>query len=244
MASEHRSGRLSASIVRSIARRVRDRVGGGPTGDRLDTHNDTAFAVLADEGEGGFSRVGASLVAAWEVGITDLARVLEPRLERGEKNRLTERLSDSLVPTQQPLNDARRDFAEAVRTGLQAGLGSGRLSDATAGPTAVLQRLGAGVADGWGKTTGYMSPLWDALPGDDLSDRFAAIGPRLQQLFDDEAARFAAAMAALPQGQDLQNDIIDACDAWYQACSRGVEVIVYDGRTLLVEAGKLLPERS
>ncbi|RME27771.1 MAG: hypothetical protein D6798_03810 [Deltaproteobacteria bacterium] len=219
-------------------------MGGGPTGDRLDTHNDTAFAVLAEEGEGGFSRVGAALVSAWEVGITDLARVLEPRLERDVKNRLTERLSDALVPTQQPLNDARRRFAEAVRTGLQAGLASGRLTDATAPPVAVLQGLGAEVAAGWVRTTDYMAPLWEALPSDDLAERFGAIGPRLQQLFDEEAARFADAMAALPQGHDLQNDIIDACDVWYQACSRGVEITVYDGRTILVEAGRLLPERT
>ncbi len=238
MSHDRQPGRL-----RSLARRVKGRLTGASatTGDVLGAHNDRAFALLSEEGEGAFQRVGASLVGAWEVGITDLARALEPRLETAAKNRLTERLSDGLVPTQQPLNDAKRDFGAAVRKGLQTGLQSGRLTDATAAPTAVLAALGSQVEVGWGKSAAYLAPLWETLPGDDLADRFTALGGRLRDMMDTEAQRFADAMAALPGGHDLDTEIVAATDVWYQKVSVGIELIVYDGRTLLVQAAEQLP---
>lgn len=233
--------------LRQLARRVKGRLGGGarPAGDRFGPDRDVAFAVLAEEGESAFNRVGASLVGAWEVGITDLARALEPRLATAAKNKLTERVSDALVPSQQPLNDGRHGFAGAVKAGTQAALRSARLADAWAPAVALLEGLGAATAAGWVKTTDYMGPLWEALPKDgDPRGHYLAQGPRLQALLDEAAAEFRGAMMALPQQSDLERAIRDAMDAWYARVSKGVEIIVYDGRSVMVQAAERLPKKT
>lgn len=232
--------------LRGIAQRVKGRLAGAalPVGDGFGPERDLAFAVLEEEGDSAFQRVGASLVGAWEVGITDLARALEPRLQTAVKSRLTERLSDALVPTQQPLQDAKHTFSTAVKQGTQAGLRSGRMADATAPAVAVMAGLGDALATGWGKSTDYLGPLWDALPGDDLQERYAGLGERLRSLFDDQAERYARAMSALPEQTDLDAAVRDAMDQWYGKVSVGIEIIVYDGRTIMVDAASLLPLKS
>ncbi len=233
--------------LRQLARKVRGRLGPGgrPVGDAFDSHRDVAFAVLAEEGDSAFQRVGASLVGAWEVGITDLARALEPRLQNAAKNKLTERLSDALVPTQQPLNDAKHAFGQAVTEGTQAALRSGRLADAWAPSLRILQGLGRKTAEGWAKSTDYIGPLWEALPGEgDPRQRFGALGARLEGLLDEAAAEWQRTMNELPQQADLQRAIRDATEAWYAKVSVGIEMIVYDGRTVLVQAAEKLPRKS
>lgn len=232
--------------LRSIAHKVRGRLGAGegPVADgRFGAHNDKAFAVLAEEADGAFQRVGASLVGAWEVGITDLARALEPRLPSAEKGRLTERLSDALVPTQQPLQDGKKRFASAVQKGAREGLQSGQLADAVRAPVQSLQGLGAELAQGWQKTTTYLGPLFEALPDPELPQRFAAVGPTLQALLDEEARRFAEAVTQLQTRGDLEAGLRAAMEDWYQKVSVGLEIRVYEGRNLLVKAAERLPRR-
>jgi|GEM_PF-3431956 len=236
----------SLGRLRSLAHRVRTRL--DPRGEFAGTgfgpHRDLAFAVLEEEGEGAFQRAGASLVGAWEVGITDLARVLEPRLQSAAKNKLTERLSDALVPTQQALQDGKRAFSTAVKSGTQRGLQTGQLADATAPVVAALRALGPQVAQGWSKTGGYLDLLWQALPqGSRVQVDYAAIGPRLESLFQDEAERFAQAMQALPEQRSLEAGLREAMETWYGKVSVGIEILVYDGRTVLVQAAELLPLR-
>lgn len=237
--------------LRSIAHKVRDRLGaaeggkpgGGAADGRFGPHNDKAFAVLAEEADGCFQRVGASLVGAWEVGITDLARALEPRLPSAEKARLTERLSDALVPTQQPLQDGKKRFASAVQQGAREGLQSGRLADALRAPVASLQGLGAEMAQGWQKTTTYLGPLFEALPEPELAQRFATVGPTLQALLDEEGQRFADAVQQLEHKGDLEAGLRLAIEDWYQKVSVGLEIRVYEGRNHLVKAAEKLPRR-
>lgn len=237
----------SLGRLRHLARKVRGKLGGRPAnvGDHFGPDNDVAFAVLEEEGDAAFQRVGASLVGAWEVGITDLARVLEPRLESAAKYKLTERLSDSLVPTQQPLQDAKHAFSAAVKKGAQAGLKSGRLADAVAPAVTMVDGLADPVAKGWQKSAEYMQPLWETLPdGARVKADYAALGGRLQALLAEQAGVFRQAMAALPGQPDLERGIRDAMEAWYAKVSVGIELIVYDGRTLLVKAAERLPVRS
>lgn len=237
----------SIGRLRNLARRVKGRLGGHPAvvGEGFGPERDVAFAVLEEEGDGAFQRVGASLVGAWEVGITDLARALEPRLATAAKNKLTERLSDALVPTQQPLQDAKHSFSAAVKKGTQAALKSGRLADATAPTVVMMDGLGAPIAQGWAKTTEYLAPLWTALPdGAQVQAAWSALGPRLQALLDEQAATYRAAMAALPRQPELEPAIRLAMDEWYTKVSVGIEMIVYDGRTLLVQAAERLPTKG
>ncbi|MCK6503113.1 hypothetical protein L6R53_06915 [Myxococcota bacterium] len=236
----------SLGRIRHLARKVRGRLGGRPAtiGDHFGPDNDVAFAVLEEEGDAAFQRVGASLVGAWEVAITDLARALEPRLESAAKYKLTERLSDSLVPTQQPLQDAKHQFASAVKKGAQAGLKSGRLADAVAPAVAMVDGLAVPVGKGWQKSTDYMQPIWDALPdGAAAKADFGALGPRLQALLEEQARVYRQALEDLPRQPDLERAIRDAMEAWYAKVSVGIELIVYDGRTVLVRAAERLPTR-
>lgn len=232
--------------LRQLARKVRGRLGSGgrAVGDRFGSDRDVAFAVLAEEGDSAFQRVGASLVGAWEVGITDLARALEPRLQNAAKNKLTERLSDALVPTQQPLNDAKHAFGQAVKEGTQAGLRSGRLVDAWAPSMHILEGLGAKTVEGWEKSTNYIDPLWAVLPADgDPKARFGQLGARMGALLDEAAAEWRQAMTNLPLQPDLERAIRDATEAWYAKVSVGIEMIVYDGRNVLVHAAEKLPRK-
>ena len=232
--------------LRRLAHTVRARLnrGAGETGGDFGPERDLAFAVLEEEGEGAFQRVGASLVGAWEVGIADLARAMEPRLDADAKNRLIERLSDALVPTQQPLQDAKSAFSQAVKTGTQQGLQSGRLSDAYGPAVAVLQDLGAQLAAGWARTNHYLASLWEVLPqGAQVQIQYGDLGQRLQALFDHEADRFAQAMTELPRQRSLEVSLRDAMDTWYAKVSVGVEILIYDGRTLMVDAANRLPLR-
>lgn len=233
--------------LRQLARKVRGRLGSGgrPVGDRFGSDRDVAFAVLAEEGDSAFQRVGASLVGSWEVGITDLARALEPRLQNAAKNKLTERLSDALVPIQQPLNDAKHSFGLAVTEGTQAALRSERLADAWAPSLRILQGLGSQTAAGWAKSTEYIGPLWEALPAEgEPRQQFGALGARIERLMDEAAADWQGVMNDLPQQSDLQRVIRDATDAWYGKVSVGIEMIVYDGRTVLVQAAEKMPRKA
>lgn len=232
--------------LRNIAHRVKGRLGGtaAAVGDGFGPQRGLALAVLEEEGDSAFARAGASLVGAWEVGITDLARALEPRMQTSAKNKLTERVSDALVPTQQPLQDAKQAFSSAVKKGTQAGLKSGRLADAVAPSVAIMGGLGDAIGAGWVKSSDYLGPLWEALPGDDNKERYLALGPRLQTLLDEQAAVFASSMAALPQRSELEPAIREAMDEWYGKVSLGIEIIVYDGRTIMVEAARELPLKA
>lgn len=247
MSSSASSPGSSLGRLRHLARKVRGRLGGRPAtvGDHFGADNDVAFAVLEEEGDAAFQRVGASLVGAWEVAITDLARALEPRIESAAKYKLTERLSDSLVPTQQPLQDAKHQFASAVKKGAQAGLRSGRLADATAPAVAMIDGLAGPVGQGWQKSAEYMQPLWEALPdGARVKAEFQALGPRLVALLEEQARVYRQAMAELPGQPDLERGVRDAMEAWYAKVSVGIELIVYDGRTVLVRAAERLPARQ
>ncbi|MCB9777278.1 MAG: hypothetical protein H6742_01775 [Alphaproteobacteria bacterium] len=230
--------------LRGLARRVRDRVAGAgrDSGAGFDASQDMAFAVLQEEGDSAWQRVGASLVSAWEIGLTDTSRALAGRIPDDDRRRLVERISDALVPTQQPLNDAKAAFSRAVTDGTREGLAAGRLDVATAPLAAVMAGVGADLAGGWEKTTGYLAPVFEVLPDPEAARAaFREVGPALQQLFDEQGATFARALAALPEGDDLEHDLREAVDAWYAATSRGVEVTVYRGRTVLVDAARALP---
>lgn len=224
-------------ILRGLARRVLDRIGGPPAvGEGFGPGSERAFAQLDDAAEGAFSAVGAAVVSSWEVLLADLARALG-QLPAERRARLVERVSDALVPTASPLTHAERPFKAALQGGVKAALRSGRLADATEPLCAHLETLGEPVAAGWGRTTAFMQPVYEALPEPDaLRGALAFTGGELRAVFDGEAARFRAAMEALPAAPALEPALTLAFERWKEGVVRGVEVALYGARSRLVEA--------
>lgn len=233
----------TAARLRGFARRVRDRVAGPRAiGDAFGPSDDRAFAQLDDVADSAFALVGSAIVSTWEVTLTDVGRAMSGRLPEAERVQLIERLSDAIVPTLGPIQGAGRRFRAGIKAGVKAGLRSGSLADATAPLGHALAGLTPPVREGWETTTGYLAPVFDALPdSDSLRTAFAEAGAELAELLDRQAAEFADRMAALPEAPALEPALVGALDAWQQHVVRGLEHILYDRRTVLVEAARRLP---
>lgn len=234
---------MALDRLRGLARRVKQRVvGGRGVGDGFGPAQDTAFARLDDNADASFQLVGASIVGTWEVTLTDLSRALQSGpLAGAEAAKLLERVSDALVPTQEPLQGAGRAYRRALKAGVQQALQSGRLADATAPLSEALEPLPAGLARGWQQTVVYLEPVLLALdPSGALSATMATRGDALRAVVAEQNAAYRGAMDALPQAAALDGALNGALDAWRGGVSRGLELFLYDQRTAMVQAAERL----
>jgi hypothetical protein len=224
--------------LRGLASRVKRKIAGQKAvGSGFGPSQDTAFARLDHNAEAAFQLVGASLVGTWEVLLTDLARALSRTMPVEESRPLLDRISDALVPTQGPLQALGRTYRQSLKHGVQKGLQSGQLSDATETILASMARFPQELSEGWLKTVDYLEPIFTALdPGGAAEARFRVGGGELSGILEKENAAYAAALRALPQADDLDRALTDALDTWRAGVVRGIEVTLYDKRTALVEA--------
>ena len=141
------------------------------------------------------------------------------------------------MPTQGPLQALGRNYRRSLKQGVQKGLQSGQISDATETILAAMTQFPAELSAGWLKTVDYLEPVFTALdPGGASEARFRAGGKELSDLLSSSNAAYAEAMRALPQADDLDRALTDALDTWRAAVVRGLEMTLYDKRTALVEA--------
>lgn len=221
--------------LRSLARHLLDRVSAPrEAGDRYTGNAERALAHLHDNAESAFNAVGAAAVSSWEVLLADLGRALQ-QLPAERRAALVTRVSDALVPTVAPLQHGERPFRAALQEGVRAAQRSGQLADAVEPLIVYLESLGEPVANGWAKTTAFLSPLYEALAEPDaLRGALAFTGGELRGVFDNEAALFRSRMEALPRATNLDSALIEAMSAWQQGVVRGIEVAIYGARTRLV----------
>jgi hypothetical protein len=224
--------------LRGIASRVKRKIAGRKVvGDDFGPSQDMSFARLDANADAAFQLVGASLVGTWEVFLTDLARALSPTMAVEESRPMLDRISDALVPTQGPLQEVGRNYRRSLKHGVQKGLQSGKLSDATEPILASMVTVPSDLSEGWLKTVDYLEPIFTALdPGGAAEARFRAGGVELSEILSAQNDAYAAAMRALPQAEDLDRALTDALDTWRAGVVRGIEVTLYDKRTALVEA--------
>jgi len=226
--------------IRRIARHLRSS-GPAGVGTGFGAVQVAALAQLESDGEAAFQFVGSALVSTWEVGLTELARALTGKLPEDERRKLVERVSDGLVPVQQPLQTAGHGFGQAVKDGVNAGLTTGQLQDATVPLCRLLDPLGAKVDEGWGNVTEYLEPVFAVLPDSDgVMAGFAEGGPALGAALETHATRFTTAMAALPDSADLRAAMAGALRDWQRDVCRDIEQIVFDRMGLMAAAGRAL----
>jgi hypothetical protein len=225
------------SRIRGLASRVKRKITGQKrVGDAFGQSQDTAFARLDHNAEAAFQLVGASLVGTWEVLLTDLGRSLSGVMPDTESRPLLDRISDALVPTQGPLQDVGRNYRRSLKQGVQKGLQSGQLSDATETILASLAPFPDKFSTGWDKTVDYLEPIFTALDVDGTAEkRFREGRAELESLLRTHNDAYAASMRALPEADDLDRALTDALDTWRAAVVRGIEMTLYDKRTALVE---------
>ena len=229
--------------LRGLASRVKRKITGHKmVGEDFGPAQDTAFARLDYNAEAAFQLAGASLVGTWEVLLTDFARALGPVMSDAKSRPLLDRISDALVPTQGPLQTAGRTYRSSLKQGVQLGLQSGKLSDATESILSALVRFPEEMSAGWLKTVDYLGPIFEAIDTDgSVESRFRQGGVELQDLLAEQNAAYTEAMRGLPQADDLDRALTDALDIWRAGVARGIEMTLYDKRTALVEAaGRLV----
>ena len=228
--------------LRGLASRVKRKITGQKSvGDSFGQSQDTAFARLDYNADAAFQLIGASLVGTWEVLLTDLARALRPVVPDEEARRLLDRISDSLVPIQGPLQSLGRNYRRSLKQGVQKGLQSGQLSDTTETILASMVPFPDEISAGWLKTVDYMLPIFEALdPDGSVQTRCRAGGDELSELIRTHNTVYFEAMRALPAADDLNIALTDSLDTWRDAIVRGLEMILYDKRTALVEAAERL----
>lgn len=229
--------------LRGLARRVKRRVvGSSAVGDRFGPAQDRAFARLDDNADASFQIIGASVVGTWEVLLTDLAKAMRGAVPDEQARKLVERVSDALVPTQEPMQNASRVYRKALKQGVQQALSTGRLSDATAPICASIEPLPAKLGQGWSKTAEYLEPVLAALsPDGTLRADFAARGAELEASIEAHNAAYTAQMQAMPEATDLDAALAAAMDAWRVDVARTMELFLYARRTAMVDAAQRLP---
>lgn len=234
---------MAFSRLRGLARRVKNRVNSGPrVGEQFSAGQDTAFARLDDNADSSFQLIGASVVSTWEVLLTDLARAMQGGIPPAEARKILDRISDALVPTQEPLQSAGKIYRKALKHGVQSALHSGQLADATTPIATSIQPLPEKLGVGWLKTVDYLQPVLERLAPDgslqaDFTDGQANLVLALQQ----HGAAYASAMAAMPDATDLDDALGAALDAWRLAVARDLEIFLYARRTAMVNAATQLP---
>lgn len=202
------------------------------------------MAALDTSSEGVFAVLGAAIVSSWEVALTDLSRALRGRIPDSQQADLIERMSDGLVPTESPFSGAGKRYSHAVKMATKAALQSGQLADATTPLGEAVGVLGSAVAQGWPKTVNHIEPLIDAL-GDPEGTRSALLelGPRMQAALDDAWRGYVVELETLGECPDLERGLIDALESWKDEAIRAMEVLLYEGRTVLVDAAEGLTEQ-
>ena len=187
--------------------------------------------------------LGAAVVSSWEVALTDLSRALRGRISDAKQAELIERMSDALVPTESPFSGAGKRFSHAVKMATKAALESGRLEDATHPLGEAVGVLGSAVAQGWPKTVGHMEPLIEALgQPDQTRASLLELGPRMQSALDDAWRGYVVELETLGQCPDLEQGLIDALESWKDEAIRAMEVLLYESRTVLVDAAEAVTE--
>lgn len=229
--------------LKGIARRVKRRVAGdSAVGDGFGPAQDTVFARLDDNADASFQLIGASVVGTWEVLLTDVSRAVNGAVPEAEGRKLLDRISDALVPTQEPMQSASRIYRKALKQGVQQALSTGRLADATAPVVASLALLPDKMGQGWVSTAEYLEPVLSVLsPDGALLVDFQGRGGELAAELSAHNATYADRMAAMPQATDLDAELAAALDTWRAAVSRSMELFLYARRTSMVDAAKRLP---
>jgi hypothetical protein len=179
---------------------------------------------LDEQVDAELKKAGSSFVGAWEVGAAELGRVVvgEP-----DGNALIERYSDALVPALQPFQDLHKGCVSAMAAGLRAGLATGSVSAAAAPLAGLLAGLDERAAEGWGKTTAHLAPLFaKCTRPDEARLRFAAGDRALRQACSDADLVWRARLDALPQAPGLWEGITGAAEAWQLAVTRDIEFAV------------------
>lgn len=209
--------------------RIRRRLGGAPAapaalGPHFTPALEETWRELEEQVDAELKKAGASIVSAWEVGAAELGRAV---VGRADDKALVERFSDALVPTLQPFQDLHKGIGGAMRDGLAAGLATGSVAAATAPLQGLLTGLDARAADGWGKTTKHLDPLFAlcARP-DEARDRFRAGERPLRQTCIDADAIWRARLDALPAAPGLWEGLTGAAEAWQLTATRGLEIAI------------------
>lgn len=210
--------------------------------DRFGRAQDGAMAALNQSAEGIFAVLGAAVVSSWEVALADLARALRGRLSEEKHAELIERMSDSLVPTEQPFSGVGKRYSHAVKTGTKAALDSGNFGDVTSLLGEALGGLGAAASAGWPKTAEHMAPILESLVLSDAEHQaFVAQGNLLQVALDSAWQAYMAHLDSVVMGPDLEKTLVDGLEAWKDEAVRAVELNLYQSRAMLIEAAERLP---
>jgi hypothetical protein len=198
-----------------------------------------AFAQIEIDAEGAFQLLGAALVSTWEVGITEVGRALMDKIPETDRKTLVNRVSDGLVPVQQPLQDTGHGVGAAIKQGVQAGQMANRLGPATEPLAALVAPLGTQIEAGWQKATDYLAPVFAVLPNtDEVTKNFGEGGALLAEAFHLSATRFAADLDKVPNGDATGPALSDAIHTWQRAVCRSVEIIVFARMSLIANAAK------
>lgn len=200
-----------------------------------------AFAQVEIDAEGAFQLLGAALVSTWEVGITEIGRAFMNQMPEADRKVLVNRVSDGLVPIQQPLQQTGHGVGVAIKQGVQAARLANRIGPATAPLAALVAPLGTQIEAGWQKATEYLSPVFAVLPNTDVVTReFEEAGALLAEAFDLSAARFAEDLNQAAEHAACGPALTEAINTWQRAVCRSVEIIVFARMNLIANAAKRL----
>ena len=198
---------------------------------------DRAFAAFHDAAEGAVAMVGAALVSTWEIGLTDVGRALAGKIPDDRRAALVERLSDGLVPVQQPINAAGHRLRAAAQQAARQSLAGATPEAAAAGLSKALSPLAAETQTGWERSTDWLADLFQVYADPPaVRARFAAVGGEVARVLSVAAVSFSRALDEAATGTELEAGLLAALEAWRAEACAGLERVVYTARTALVEA--------
>lgn len=177
-------------------------------------------------------KLGAAVVQSWEVGAAELGRVV---VGRPDEKVLIERFSDALVPTLTPFQDLHKKCSGAMAQGYTAGTQRDSLSAASAPLYHMVDGLGGRAAEGWGKTTDYLEPVF-ALCADPAAAkaRFRAAGDEIAKGCDVAQAVLKQNLDGMPEKPKLWDGVCDSFDNWQARLVRELEIAITAATRALV----------
>lgn len=199
---------------------------GSPDWDDLGTH----FAYL-------HQACSSSIVASWEVLAAELHRAL---LQRGDvdANAVIARLSDALVPTLDPVQDAERTTRTGWPDAVADARSSNRLAVAFGPATGRLARLATELPEGWQKTVDYLGPVYETLDAPHLHDQLASLGRRLGACIADREVLLRAGLASAILEPQPYEAVLAALDEQRMGLQEDIELALGKASDLVLAAAR------
>lgn len=213
---------------KDIVSRLRARFGAdtpiaGPVGMAFTPAMEPEWQELEEQVDAALKQVGSAVVASWEVGAAEIARVI---IGLPDERALIERYSDALVPTLSAFQDLHKGCPGAFAEGLRAGRADGTLTSATRPLVMLFSGLDQRAQDGWAKTTEYLEPLFERCrAGTPVRAAFAA-APLAEACRKGEST-LRSTLSTLPRAASLDDGVVEAFEAARDAMVRDLEFALH-----------------